>query len=343
MVRTTAPKNGSAITHRTENVKNMNNKQHWLLDRLLIPAGILPPGIKYDDLKFNAQNREQIGNIGFEYMLLLNQESVKVNSSAVGGKIFALHAPFSEFGASLAGKFEVTKKIATKLLYGDNKITDDFYKMTELTFKFAKDVGAKNITFHIGQLDHSNLKKSLSNLASQIKNYHVQATIEYENPAIFEQIKFGKKLQTFEGSHDWLVEPEKMIQAIDSFLPKNNLKITFDTASLIACQFPITKTLTAVQERIGHVHLAGSAVGHDTAAEIDRPEIAAVVDELYKEKYNGFITAEIAGTQGLTENILATIFGASAFLNLNPFKQTCVQNAQGHITSSSKYLLNHLK
>lgn len=320
----------------------MTAKQKWLLKRLLIPAGILPPGIKYDDLKLNAQNREQIGNIGFEYMLLLNQDSTQVNSSKIGGKIFALHAPFSEFGASLAGKFEVTKKIATKLLYGDNKITDDFYKMSEITFKFAKDVGAKNITFHIGQLDHSNLKKSLSQLVNLIKENHVQATIEYENPAIFEQIKFGKNLLTFEGSHDWLVEPAKMIKAIDSFLPKNNLKMTFDTASLIACQFPIAKTLTAVRNRIGHVHLAGSAIGRDTAAVIDHPEISAVVDELYKTKYNGYITAEIAGTQGLAENLMATVFGLSAFINLNLFKKTCVQNAQSHIQNSCNYLLKNI-
>lgn len=320
----------------------MTAKQKWLLERLLIPAGILPPGIKYDDLKYNEQNRQQIGNLGFEYMLLLNQDSSQVNSSKIGGKIFALHAPFSEFGASLAGKFEVTKKIATKLLYGNNKITDVFYKMSEITFKFAKDVGAKNITFHIGQLDHQDLPRSFAFLEKLTKESHIRGTIEYEGPYIFTQIKNGLKLQTFEGSHDWLIKPETMLKAIDKIVPGNKLKITFDTASLIACQFPIKETFNNVEPRIAHVHLAGSAIGKDTAAEIKVPEIAAVIDELYKTKYNGYITAEIAGTQDLTENLMATTFGLSAFLGLDLCKQTCVQNAQTHIQNSCNYLLKNI-
>ena len=165
----------------------MNTKQKWLLERLLIPAGILPPAIKYDDLRFNEQNRQQIGNVGFEYMLLLNQNPNLVSSSAIGKKIFAVHAPFSEFGASLAGKNKYTKKLATKLLYGNNKITDNFYKMSALTFQFAKNVGAKNITFHIGQLDHSNLKKSLKFGIIELTRQRIRSSIR---DVLFGECKF---------------------------------------------------------------------------------------------------------------------------------------------------------
>ena len=175
-----------------------------------------------------------------------------------------------------------------------------------------------------------------------ITSFNLQATIEHEGPYIFDQLKYGLSLETFEGKFDWLIKPESMLKSIDQLIPGNNFKITFDTASLIASRLPIKKTYDTVQSRIGHVHLAGSAIGKDTAAEIGQKDIADLAEFLFQNKYSGYITAEIAGTQGTKENLLATVFGLSAFLNLNLFKKACVANAQAHIQNSCEYLLNNI-
>lgn len=322
----------------------VTQKQSWLAKRLLIPAGILPPAVKYHDLSTNEELRQRIENIGFEYFYMLEQDSSKVNSSSIGGKIFAMHAPWPHFGHQSL-KNPLFKKIADAAIFGirnERQITRDFIPMAEQSFKFAKEIGAKVVTFHIYFFNHKHLGEELDTLAKMWKEYQITPAIEHDGPYIpeFAQSHYYQK---FNDSYDWMVDPNLMIKAIDKIYPAKKFGICLDTASIIGKELPMIKTVTPVLDRIVHVHLAGSEKGKDLASEIDRPDIVNVVSLLHKHDYKGYITAEINGTIGENEERIARLYGASSLLGLSLFKNKAIANAQRHIQRSCQYLLENFK
>jgi len=320
----------------------MTPKQKWLLERLLIPAGILPPALKYEDLKYNEELRQKIGNLGFEYFYLLEQDPAKVNSSPIGGKIYAVHAPPPNFEHS-AVENRLLNRITNFIIYRKNKIPPEFSITARKSFVFAKKIGSKVITFHIGQFNHKRIKKDLAILEKLEKRSGITAAIEYEGPYILDYLNFGNYYQQLDGSYDWLTDPSKMINHLDYLYKAKKFKICFDTASLIGCSRPIIQTLERVVSRVTHVHLAGSVPGRDLAGEIDKPEIAEVVDALYKNNYSGYITAEVNGTAGKKEEMQMMIYGISRLLGFSFLQKKTIANAQRHIENSCKYLLKSIE
>lgn len=322
----------------------VTSKQQWLLSRLLIPAGILPPAVTYDDLKYNEALRQKIGNVGFEYFYILEQDTSKINSSPLGGKVFALHAPWPYFGhRSLAGN-PALLKIAEKVIFSHGKkIPREFKEMAQKSFDFASKIGARVVTFHIYFFNHEEIGEELAFLADLEKNYPgIWAAIEHEDAEhVYDYLKQGSKFLQFDGGYRWMMQPETLIKKLDQFFPKKKFGLCLDTAALISLDAPLLATTKKVLERINHVHLAGSIVGQDLASEIDRADIVGVVELLYKNGYKNFITAEINGAIGAKEELLAKTYAAGSVVNTPLFKSQVVANAQRHIYNSCRYLLDH--
>lgn len=319
----------------------MSPKQSWLLERLLIPAGILPPALNYADLKYNEESRLRIGNFGFEYFYILDQKPDKINSSAISGKIGAVHAPWPEFEHHTLSN-PVLHKLANYVLLGGKRTNVDFNLMAQKSFDFSGKIGAKVVTFHIEFLDHTHLAENLAFLDRMEKETGIVCAMEYDGAYIPEYVRRGRKYLQIEGSYDWMMNPVKMIKVLDQLYPAKNFGICIDTTALIGCNLPIIDTVQKVLNRIVHTHLAGSSAGQDLASEIDRRDIVEVADMLYQNSYRGFITAEINATLGLNEQRLALIHGGLSLARINFLKKKVVSNAQKHIEKSCQYLLENI-
>lgn len=317
-------------------------KRQWLLDRLLVPAGILPPAVSYEDLQHNEEMRQRIGNVGFEYFYLIKQDANKVKLSSVGKKIFAMHAPWPTFGHNSLEN-PILNKLANLVIFQNERLRlpIEFETMATNSFEFAKQIGARIIVFHIYFLNHHKIKENLAYLASLEQKYNITATIEPEGPAFYSYVLPQGDFYEYEGNHDWMSVPEKLIKVLDQFSPKHKFNLCLDTASLLGRELPILPTVKSVINRISHVHLSSSPVGRDVAGEIDRPEIAEVANLLYNNKYQGYITAEVNGAIGHEEEMLARMHGAMSLVRLNLLKKKTVMNAQRHIENSCRYLINY--
>lgn len=320
----------------------MTAKQKWLKEHLIIPAGILPPAIKYNDLFVYEQTRKRVGNVGFEYMLLMDQDPQKINSSPIGGKIYAVHAPLPSFSHALLGNHRNLIEFVTNLIYGKNRIPYDSKTVADKTFLFAKAVGAKIVVFHTYHLK-SKIKESLAYLAQWEDKTKIIPVIEHEAT----YVDFCTKNKLFEiyshdGSFAWATDPIKMIAVLDKVFPQKKFGICIDTSSLYSFSMPILSTVKQCFDRITHVHVTGSVPGKDLASEIDQPELANMICWLYEHNYSGLINAEINGTGNKLEEIIAQIYGASSILKLPILKSFAVKNAQRHIENSCKFLLENV-
>lgn len=312
----------------------------WLLQKLLIPAGILPPAVKYEDLQFNENLRQKIENVGFEYFYMLEQDPIKIINSPIGKKIFALHAPWPEFSHNSLGN-PLLRKVANFIVFKGKKIPRDFSLMAQKSFEFAKKVGAKVVTVHIYFFNHNQLAKELAILADLEEKFKIKAAIEHDGPYIPNLAQKNYFLKV-DNSYLWMIHPSKMIKVLDEIYPQKKFGICLDTASLIGQELPIIPNVKKIFNRINHVHLASSIVGKDVAGEIDRREIVDVVQILYQGKYSGYITAEVNGALGEEEERIARIYGGSSVLGFPLFKDLAVKNAQRHIFNSCQYLFNNL-
>lgn len=323
-------------------MKHLSPKQKWLLDRLLIPAGIIPPLVTIDDLNFNEDLRRSIGNQGFEYFYILDQDHAKLNQSAIGSKIHALHAPWHGFPP--VEKFPgPIKKILTEILLGNRQHSKNLSDSIEKSLQFALKIGAKIVTTHIVYFDHQNIDKELSKLAALEEKYGLPIAIEHEGNYLHDYLKRGYQFKKIDGDLDWMINPAKLLRTLHQFYPKKLFKLCLDTASLRNFDLPILETVKPIFDQIIHYHLADNPIGGpDLALEIKTPEIAQLVDFLYEKKYQGLITAEIGGTDGsLIEESLARIYAASAILGFPIFKKTVTTTAQHHIANSCHFLLNN--
>lgn len=322
----------------------MTDRQKWLTNRLLIPAGILPPAINYGDLRINEDLRKSLGVAGFEYDLLMDQDGEKVKNSAIGKHIPAVHAPFPAFGHSSLGKNIQFIQLVTNLVYGKNRIPNEFIVICEKTFALAKSVGAKIVVFHIYHFDHQHIPENLALLAEMEEETGIKPVIEHEGNYVD---NWMQKLFTFkkvDGNFDWLIKPEKMITALDRFYPRKKFQICLDTSSLYGYELPILETAEKVWRRVGHLHLAGSVPGIDLASEIDQPEIVDLVRFFYDKKYDGYILAEINGTVGKKEEIVAQLYGAAAMarIPIGFLKDEAAKTAKKHIGNSCRYLIENI-
>lgn len=322
----------------------MTDKQKWLKDRLLIPAGILPPAINYEDLQINENLRKSLGAAGFEYDLLMDQDGVKVRNSPIGKHIPAVHAPFPAFGHSSFGKNIMLIQLVTNLVYGKNRIPNVFTIICEKTFAMAKTVGAKIVVFHLYHFDHQRIPENLATLAEMEAKTGIRPVIEHEGNYIDNWMEKVVNFKMVDGNRDWLFKPDKMISALDHFYPRKKFQICLDTSSLYGYELPIIGTAEKVWRRVGHLHLAGSLLGIDLASEIDQPELVDLVRFFYDKKYDGLILAEINGTVGKKEEIIAQIYGAAAIarLPIGPLKKQAAKNAERHIGNSCRYLLDNI-
>lgn len=309
----------------------MTAKQKWFLDRLLIPAGILPPAINYADLKYNEELRQKIGNVGFEYFYMLEQDPEKIYKSAIGGKIFAVHAPWPFF-PHVAAKNPLIQLVVDKIVYGNNKLPTTFSEMAEKTFQFAKSVGAKIVVIHTFAFD--NLSKNLEQIAQLQKTYQITATIEHEGP-VFADPKTKSVKQTL-GQYSWMSDPVQVSQKVSP------IKICVDSCSLIGCRLPILETVKKVFAHTAHIHVADSIPDHDQAGEIKNYLIVDLVNYLFTKNYPGFILAEINGTSGFFENLIAQIYGGTSILRVPMLKKFAIQNAQAHIQNSCNFILKNI-
>lgn len=322
----------------------MTDKQKWLLDRLLIPAGILPPAITYNDLQINEDLRKSLGNAGFEYDFLMDQDADRVRRSAIGKYIKVVHAPFPAFGHASFGKSVFLIQLITNLVYGRNRIPNVFSIVSEKTFAMAKTLGAKIVVFHTYHLDHQHIPENLATLAALEEKFQITPVIEHEGNYMDNWMKNFQDFKKVDGSLDWLIKPDKMITALDRFYPRKKFSICLDTSSLYGYELPILETAEKVWPRVGHLHLAGSIPGIDLAAEIDQPEIIDLVRYFYDKKYSGYILAEINGTAGKLEEIIAQVYGGLALIGIKiPYlKRTGAENASRHIANSCHYLFQNI-
>lgn len=318
--------------------------QNWLLKRLLLPAGILPPGIKFSDLKYAKQIQEEIGNLGFEYFYTIDQDASLVNSSPIGGQIYAMHAPWPIFGP-FQRMAEPWRSLGYKLFFGDTRLPREFTQMSQKSFEFAKKIGAKVVTIHTVFFDHKNLESNLAHLASLEEKFQIKAAIEHEGNYMYEGTYYDvSTFKKFDNSYDWIIDPVKMVSILDKIYPRHKFQICFDTAALINSKISIIKTVEKLFDRIGHVHLASNPenINDDLAWEIDRPDIAEVAKILYQKKYQGFITAEVAAYVGEHEARIANLYGILSVLRIPAFKKEVVGFTRNHQVNSVKYLLDHL-
>ncbi len=317
-----------------------SKKQKWLLSRLLIPAGILPPVVKYDDLKFNEENRAQVGNSGFEYYYLLEQNPMLVTKGPIKNKIFVLHAPWPEFNHSTTMN-PIVGKIVEKIIFGKNKLPTDFKKMCQKSFTMAKILGARSVTLHIRFFDHSRLAEQLEFLSRTEKEFNIRANIEHDGTDIFLNLKRGAKYLKINGSIDWMLDPRKMLKVIDQFSPNKNFTICFDTAPHISTGMPLMENLEATYDRISHVHLASTLKGQDLPTDLNLPIFTEIVKFLFDKHYQGYITVESNGAVGPEEERIAKIYAASSIAGLSILKKKTITNAQKHIYNSCQYLLEN--
>lgn len=323
----------------------MTQKQNWLLERLLIPAGILPPAVTYSDLHLGKSLRSRIGNLGFEYFLTMDQDYSKINASPIGKKIYALHAPWPSFTPVDSISFSHLRKFVENRIFGVNRISRDFPQMIEKSFEFASKIGASIVTTHITHFDHQKLKEQLTLLSDLQEKYKIKAGIEPEGYYMYKlpQIDTTKFLK-IDGNVDWVINPVKLVRAIDKILPKNRLNLTVDSASLINSGLPVINTVKQIFDRVTHLHLANNPVfGPDVTGEINNQENIDFVNFLFEKKYKYYITAEVGPTNGnKKEELLSKIYGASAILGYPILKDTVTKSSQAHIERSCKYLLNNI-
>lgn len=318
----------------------MNQKHSWLLNRLLIPAGILPPAIKFADLAANEQTRQKIGNTGFEYFLILDQDPDFLNNSAVGKKIHAIHFPWPEF-PMIAALPEPLKTIANQLTLGKDAFPRNHIVSYPRIFSIAKSVGAKVLICHISFLDHHHLAKEFALLARLEKDFQIPVAIEHEALYAYQQAKTTYFLQA-EGNYHWMVDPVLLDKTLSQMFPGKKFRYCLDSASLINSGLPVVATARKIYSKTIHYHLANNPVGgHDIALEINNQENVDLVNFLYQRNYSRFFTAEVSGTVGKKEEILARLYATSAVLNLKVFKKEVYQNAQRHIENSCRYLLDN--
>jgi sugar phosphate isomerase/epimerase len=286
--------------------------------------------------------RKKIGGAGFEYVLLMDQDPQKINQSVIGGKIPAVHAPFPAFGHISFGQSLFLIELITNLIYGKNRIPDNFEIISEKTFRFAKAVGAKVAVFHTYSFDHQRIPENLARLAEMEEKFSIRALIEHEGNYVDTWMKNWKEFKKVDGAIDWMIKPEKLIGALDKFYPRKKFQICLDTSSLYGYELPIIDTAAKVWTRVGHLHLAGSQPGIDLAAEIDQPEIALLAEFFYDHDYKGLINAEVNGTNNKPEEWIADIYGASAILRVPILKKQFRENTQRHFENSCRYLLRML-
>lgn len=294
---------------------------------------MLPKIISFGDLRFNEALRREIGNAGFEYMLLVDQDPQKINSSSISKKIFSVHAPLLSFSHSSLGKNKWFIEFVTNWIYGPARFPNDRYLVAEKTIQFAKNVGAKIAVFHTYHFDQQNIPGFLDFLAKLENNLGVTSVIEHEGAYIHDMDGF---------IHDeWTYDPIKMIKFLDKAYPKEKFQICYDTCSQISNSLPVMD-ITKVWQRVAIVHLADSAPGRDLALEISSQQDLDLINFLYEKRYRGLIHAEINGAIGLWEELIGKIYGVSASFGLPIFKDIGVANAQRHIKNSCQFLLNNL-
>lgn len=257
----------------------------------------------------------------------MDQDPDKLNRSPIGHKIFAVHAPFPFFGHATAGNNPLVRNIITNILYGRNRIPhQNFQLVAEKTFRFAKTVGAKVVVFHSYSLGE-NIGESLALLASLEKQYKMIPTVEHEGPY---------------NHHAWQTDPKNLLKVLDKASPAKKFSLCLDTCSLIGCGLPVEPIIKNLLPRLGHVHLADTLTGRDSALEIHSPVQITALNILYAQKYSGFITAEVNGTVGKKEEFEAQIYGLFSKFGGSFLKKTVYQNARRHIENSCQYLLTSL-
>lgn len=322
----------------------MTVKQKWLLERLLIPTGIIPPFVTYDDLKYNEQSRKKIGNIGYEYFYILEQDSEKIKKSVIGGKTFALHVPWHGF-PFIERLPQPLRGILNYIVLGEKRFPNDHIIKIRKSLEFAAQIGAKVITTHIIFFDHQHIPEELAQIAELEEKFQIKVAVEHEgNYLDLYQQKWGFSFKKVDGSYEWMTNPIKLIDTLKKFYPRKNFGLCLDTAALRNFNLPIIETVTPIYKNIIHYHLADNPVGGDDfALEINNPEIASLVSFLYEKKYSGLITAEIGATNNdFKEELIGKIYGATSLIGFPVFKGTCIKNAQRHIQNSCNYLLKNI-
>lgn len=323
----------------------MTKKQQWLLDRLLIPAGILPPILTPADFPVNESLRQKIGNCGFEYFYTVKQNPDLVNSSVIGGKILAMHAPWPKFTPARGVPTALARKTIENRVFAGNRHSQNFPELIQSSFDFAQKIGAKVITTHITHLDHNNLTRDLLLLSDLEKKYKIKACIEPEGDYMYIQPDCDpSSLRKINGNLDWVVQPQKLVAALKMLCPQRDFKLTLDSASLINSGLPVVDSVRNFFESIGHVHLANNPVGGwDVATEINNPENVDFVNFLYDHNYQGLVTAEIGPTNGnAMEELIGKVYGLSSLFGFKFLKNVAVANAQSHIQRSCQYLLENI-
>lgn len=314
------------------------SKQQWLLEHLLIPAGILPPALTYRDLSYNENLRKEIGNVGFEYFFILDQNPDKINISSIGGKIKTIHSPWPEFEHHSVSN-PLLHFLANLFIFHGKKTNANFEEMAKHSFNFAQKISAKLATFHIEFLNHEKIPENLGILHQLEKETGIVPAIEHDGAYMDELVRRGRKYHYVDGSLSWMQNPVELIKQLDNFYPEKKFDICLDSAAMVGCSLPIVETTKKVLGRIAHVHLAGSKVGVDLASEIDSPEIAKIPGLLFDNGYQGYITAEVNGTVGSEEQRVALWHGMLSVMGINFLKDRVAHTAQRHIRNSCEYLL----
>ena len=307
-------------------------KANWLLSRLLLPAGMLPRIISHGDLRHNEQVRKQIGNIGFEYMLLVDQDPAKVNASPIGGKIKSVHAPLPAFSHSAIGDNKYFIEFMTNWIYGPTRFPVDPYFVAEKTITFAKNVGAKVAVFHTYHFDQKNIPEYLTFLSELEKKYKIIPGIEHEGSYIDAYSNYIHE--------DWTKDPVELINFLDKIYQAKKFMICYDTCSQISNNLPVLD-IKKIFNRVAVIHLADSVPGQDLSLEIASPGDIELVNFLYEKKWGGLINAEVNGAIGFWEELVGKIYGASALLGFPILKNVGIRNAQRHQQNSCKFLLTN--
>lgn len=321
----------------------MTTKQKWLLERLLIPAGIIPPLVKVTDLVYSEKLRHKIGNIGFEYFYILEQSPDELNQSAIGGKIFAVHAPWQGF-PPIEHLPAPLRQIMSRLVLGNKKFPNDHLLKLKKSLAFAKKIGAKVVTTHIIFFNHRRLPEELAQIAGLEEKFQISIAIEHEANYLPLYQKWGYSYKKINGDLEWMTNPLKLRDAVRKLYPRKSFHFCLDTGALQNFNLPIVPTARAMYQDIVHYHLADNPVGgDDLALEIKNPAITSLVNFLYEKKYAGYITVEVSATNGRTqEELLAKIYAASSLVGLPIFKKESIKNAQTHIQNSCQFLLRNI-
>ncbi len=321
----------------------MNQNQTWLLKRLLLPLGIIPPTINLEDFNYYEKTRNKVGNIGFEYFYMCGQNFDDINKSIIKDKIYALHTPWNGF-PPIEKLSEPTKSLVKFLILRNREIPKDIIERTRLSLEFAKKIGATVIVSHVSFFDHHKLKEQLQKFAELEDQYKIPIAIEHDAPYVYEHLKKGTYYLKIDGSYDWIINPATMSTALHKILPEKQFGICYDSAALIGANIPLIKSAKPIIKQIIHVHLANNNVGtKDEALEIDRPEIVDLVNYLYESNYSKLITAEIHGVVGDFEELTAKAHTALALVGIDLLRPTVLTNSQRHLQNSCNYLLNGLK